>query len=206
MTEVSNISGRMLAQRLMIAFEEVFNEVVKDWEDVYYGADPEEETEVWSRTDEAKERGFKRLEVIARGEADPKIAEVEPEEATYEEVEWCIQKCEIHMPMLDRKRARQLLQRFIDFDDLQWNAEDYEGEDDAEMAVAMSVVRDNSIDSQRSGVARDEIFAVALYEILRKERHTMCAGDTGEYYNRDLMNCTDQRGWAWALLYSKESK
>mgnify|MGYP003675954402 CR=1 FL=1 len=163
MTEVSNISGRMLAQRLMIAFEEVFNEVVKDWEDVYYGADPEEETEVWSRTDEAKERGFKRLEVIARGEADPKIAEVEPEEATY-------------------------------------------GEDDAEMAVAMSVVRDNSIDSQRSGVARDEIFAVALYEILRKERHTVCAGDTGEYYNRDLMNCTDQRGWAWALLYSKESK
>ena len=193
-----------LAQRLMGAFKEIFDEVVDDWRDVYYGADPEEEMEVWSRTDEAQEKGFERLEAIARGEEDPKTVEVAPEEATYEEVMWCVERCEVYMPQIDRKRARQLLQRFIDFDELDCDGEDYEAEDDAEMASAMSVMSDNSSDSQRSGVPRDEIFAIALFEILKTERVCICIATTETWYNRDLMTVNDQRGYEWAQRYSKE--
>ena len=191
----------ILAQRLLGAFKEVFNEVVSDWEDVYYGADPDEETEVWSRTDEAKERGFKRLEAIARGDEDPKTIEVAPEEATYEEVMWCAEVCEVYMPQIDRKRGRQLLQRFLDFEDLQTlDFEDAEEQDDAEMETAMSVLIDNSYESQRAGCPRDEIFAIALFEILKTERISVCIASTGDWFNRDLMTMKDQRGYGHHLF------
>jgi len=196
-----------LAQRLMGAFKEVFAEVVDDWRDVYYGADPEEEMEVWSRTDEAQEKGFERLEAIARGEEDPKTVEVKEDEdtLTFEEVEDGIVMCRFYMPLVhgdNPKRARQLLQRFIDFDDL--GVDDSVSEDDGvwndrEMASAMGAMEDNSQDSRESGVPRSDIMALALFEILKKERITV-RDDKGDYYTRDLVSEGDKRGkFGWCL-------
>ena len=207
------MESQEIIQRLMGAFKEVFNEVVSDWEDVYYGADPDEEAEVWSRTDEAKERGFKRLEAIARGDVDPKTIEVKEDEdtLTFEEVEDAIVMCRFYMPQVyedNPKRARQLLQRFIDFDDL--GVDDSVSEDDGvwndrEMASAIRAMEDNSQDSRESGVPSSDIMALALFEILKEERITV-RDDKGDYYIRDLVSEGDKRGqFGWAFG-AKETK
>ena len=207
------MESQEIIQRLMGAFKEVFNEVVSDWEDVYYGADPDEEAEVWSRSDEAKERGFKRLEAIARGDVDPKTIEVKEDEdtLTFEEVEDAIVMCRFYMPQVyedNPKRARQLLQRFIDFDDL--GVDDSVSEDDGvwndrEMASAMRAMEDNSQDSRESGVTSSEIMALALFQILKEERITV-RDDKGDYYIRDLVSEGDKRGQCGWAFGAKETK